>query len=93
MTIEIMYDLKAEQATLGSLMLDPDMTPAIAEKLTPEDFGVARAAELYRVMLSLFDQQMPYDTWLLLDEAKKQGFDLDASFIIECEQASITSSV
>ncbi len=88
MTIEIMYDLKAEQATLGSLMLDPDMTPAIAEKLTPEDFGVARASELYRVMLSLFDQQMPYDTWLLLDEAKKQGASLDASFIIECEQAS-----
>lgn len=88
---EVLYDLNAEQATLGSLMLDPDLTPLIADKLNPDDFGVQRCADLYRVLLSLFDAQMPYDTVLILDEARKLSLDLDVSFVVDCQSAANSS--
>lgn len=88
---EVLYDLNAEQATLGGLMLDPDLTPLIAEKITADDFGVQRCADLYRVMLSLFDASMPYDTWLILDEAAKLGVDVGASFVVDCQNAANSS--
>lgn len=85
--LDVLYDLNAEQIVLGGLQLDPDLTPLIAEKLgSPDAFGVQRCADMYRVLLSLFDQRMPYDTWLIMDEAKRLEIDLEPNFVLSCVQ-------
>jgi replicative DNA helicase len=88
---EILYDLEAEKCVLGSMMLDPDLTPVVAQSLQPSDFGTERSKELYQVMLQLFEQQCPYDAVLITDEAEKLGLAVDATFIIDCLNAPTTS--
>lgn len=80
----ILYDANAEKAVLGSMMIDPDTTLEVVQILAAEDFGLVRSRNVFAVLLSLFDQNMPYDTWLIMDESKKLGLDVEIDFVVDC---------
>jgi replicative DNA helicase len=54
-------DIEAEQAVLGSLLIDPAAIERIASFLKPEDFYLPVNAEIFRGMLSLYSLDRPDD--------------------------------
>lgn len=67
-------NLEAEQALLGSLMLDKDAIIKIENIITAEDFYKNRHLEIFRAMVDLYRHQEPIDILSLTNklEEKKQ---------------------
>ena len=84
MELEVLFDQNAEKAVIGSMMIVPDVTPEVVNILGVDDFGTKRGKDIYIVLLSMFDQNLPYDIWLVGDEAKRLNIDIDMSFLLEC---------
>jgi len=66
-------NLDAEQATLGSLLIDPDGLYQVKHKLAPADFYLAKHRLVYEAMLVLHDQRIPFDLRTLADELEGNG--------------------
>lgn len=64
---------EAEEAVLGSLLMDSAALPAIASILKADDFYREANATLYRTALSLAKQGRPADFLTLTDELKRTG--------------------
>src|SRR5919199_1151042 len=60
-------NIEAEQAVLGSLLIDPRAVERIASFLRPEDFYLPVNAEIYQGMLGLYERDMPSDVVTLAD--------------------------
>jgi replicative DNA helicase len=54
MPIETMFDLDAEEAVLGSLLIDGEAMATIADWLKPEHFGRDKNRWIYQAMLALY---------------------------------------
>ena len=50
------HSIEAEEATLGSLLIDSNATPRVAAFLAPEDFYIVKNGWIYQVILSLGDK-------------------------------------
>jgi len=70
---EIPKNIEAEEALLGSLLIDPDVMTHVANLVDPEDFYLARHGEIYDVIRSLYDQGNPVDFVTLTDELDRRG--------------------
>ncbi len=55
------HQLEAEQATLGSILIDRDAVIKIADRLSPEDFYVDKHRLVYDAMLTLYQKHEPID--------------------------------
>jgi len=64
-------NLEAEQAVLGSIMIDPELMTVI--ELNDKDFFGERHQVIYQSMRSLWDSGMPIDFTLLTDEIERTG--------------------
>lgn len=68
------YNEEAEQAVLGSLLLDPELIDRVSERLKPEDFYRKAHRILFQAFISLREAQKPIDHVTiteLLHEKKK----------------------
>ena len=65
-------NIEAEQAVLGSLLIDPDAIIKIASFLRPEDFYRERHSWLYECMLALNERREPLDMVTLSDELERR---------------------
>lgn len=70
------HDLQAEKAVLGSILLDPNVTPDIMEVLRSKDFYHDGNSRIYQSMEELYEQSIPLDILTLTDALRKKG-DLD----------------
>lgn len=68
-----LFDLDAEQAVVGSLMLDGDAIHRVASILQPEDFYRGRHGQVYRAALTLLRAGRPIDLVTLSDELEREG--------------------
>jgi replicative DNA helicase len=66
-------NLEAEQAVLGSLLIDPRAVERVAAFLQPGDFFLPVNAELYRGMLALYELDRPTDIVTLSDYLGSQN--------------------
>lgn len=66
-----------EEAVLGAILVDRDGLPSVIEILRPESFYKEIHAEIYKVMLDLFEKSQPIDL-LTVHESLKKGKKLDA---------------
>lgn len=64
---------EAEEAVLGSLLMDPESVGKVAAFLRPEDFYRERNGAIYSVMLELYDRHEPVDFLTVTDELKRIG--------------------
>lgn len=64
---------EAEQAVIGSLLIDRDVIETIERVLTPDDFFFEENRLVYDAVLSLFQDRVPGDLITLRDYLKKQG--------------------
>ncbi len=63
---------EAEEAVLGSLLMDASAIAAVASILKPEDFYREKNATIYRTAISLSKQNRPVDFLTVSDELKRQ---------------------
>jgi replicative DNA helicase len=63
----------AEEAVLGSLLMDPEAVGKVAAFLKPDDFYRERNASIYAAMLAIYDRREPVDFMTVTDELTRQG--------------------
>ncbi|MEI6044819.1 MAG: replicative DNA helicase [Chloroflexota bacterium] len=69
----IPYNAEAEEAVVGSLLIDRDTIIKIAPILRPTDFFSEERAAVYEAILDLYEQRTPGDLITLRDELKRRG--------------------
>jgi replicative DNA helicase len=67
------YDIAAEEAVLGSLLLDRDAIIKVAPFLRPEDFYREAHGWIYSAVLDLYGRREPGDPVTLADELGRHG--------------------
>ncbi|HMR63749.1 MAG TPA: replicative DNA helicase [Anaerolineae bacterium] len=66
------HNIEAEEAVLGSLLIDPDAILRVSTFLRPVDFYVQRHAWVYEAMLDLHERREPSDLVTLSDELERR---------------------
>lgn len=64
---------EAEEAVLGSVLIDHEAIGKVAAFLRPEDFYRERNGAIYGAMLALYDRREPVDYMTLSDELSRRG--------------------
>lgn len=65
-------NLEAEMAVLGSILIDREIMPVVAEFVRPEDFYAVAHETIYRALLTLYERSAPLDKISLADELRGQ---------------------
>lgn len=67
------HNIEAEEAVLGSLLIDPDAILRVASFLYPDDFYREKNGWIYEAILDLHERREPADFVTLCDELKRRG--------------------
>lgn len=67
------YNIEAEEAVLGSLMIHPDAISRVRPFLTPADFYREKHKWIYEVLLLLHERNEPADPVMVMDELERSG--------------------
>ncbi|HMO56123.1 MAG TPA: replicative DNA helicase [Roseiflexaceae bacterium] len=65
-------NVEAEQAVLGSILLNRDAIVAVAAWLLPDYFYMQRHAQIYEAMLACYNRRVPPDTRTVTDELRRR---------------------
>ncbi len=65
--------VEAEQAVLGSMLIDDSCIPLVIDKLRPDDFYLRQHQQLYEAMYSMFNYSQKIDVITLLEKLKQNG--------------------
>ena len=71
--------LEAEQAVLGSILIDSRCVGEVVGILRPEDFYLKRNEEIYETIFRMFGMSQPIDPVTVLGKMKENGYDEDNS--------------
>lgn len=74
---ELPYDLEAERATLGSVLLNRDAMVPIATTIAADMFYLASHQQIYTAMLSCYRRRIPPDTRTVLAALRQAGSAVD----------------
>ena len=91
-SIKLPYDLKAEQALLGAILLDKDCLDSIVEFVPNKDyFYISNHKLIYDCMLNLYNRGASVDAVTVLNELKKEpAFDQTEGKTYFIELANVT---
>ncbi|MCI8474189.1 MAG: replicative DNA helicase [Oscillospiraceae bacterium] len=67
------HSTEAEQAVLGSILIDERCIPKVIEKLRPEDFYLRQNREIFEAVCSMFNFSEPIDPVTLQEKMKQNG--------------------
>lgn len=67
------HSLDAEQAVLGSMLIDANCVKDVMEKLRPEDFYLRQNREVFETIQSMFLYSRPIDALTVVGEMEKNG--------------------
>ena len=67
------YSVEAEQAVLGSVIIDPKAFNEIASQVKPEYFYIPQHKELYTTMAEMYELSQTIDFVSLLERLKRDG--------------------
>ncbi|MCL0028302.1 replicative DNA helicase [Peptococcaceae bacterium] len=70
---ELPQSIDAEQAVLGSILLDKESIYKVMEIINPDDFYSESHRLIYKAMLNLADRDQPIDMITVSEELKKNG--------------------
>ncbi len=71
----IPQNVEAERAVLSCLVIDPDMMLEARRIIAADDFFSLKNRVIFQILSDLFDQQMPFDTFIFLDEVERRGME------------------
>ena len=67
------YSVEAEQAVLGSIIIDPTCLTEIADRVKPEYFHIPQHREIYIAISTMYELNRTVDLVSLLETLKKNG--------------------
>ena len=67
------HSLEAEQAVLGSMLIDADCVKDVMDKLRPADFYLRQNREIFETIYSMFTYAKPIDGITVCEEMQKAG--------------------
>ena len=67
------HSVEAEQAVLGSMLIDERCVPDVISRLDPDDFYLRQNRELYQVLYGMFNRFETIDPVTVLDRMKQAG--------------------
>ena len=70
---QVPFNLEAERAVLGSLLIDPEAITQIADWLTSDDFYRDAHRTIYHTLLALYERRDPGDFVTLSEELERLG--------------------
>ena len=70
---QLPHSVEAEQAVLGSMLIDPRCVPDVIEQLRPEDFYIRQHREIYETIYSMFNFSLTIDPVTVLENMRKNG--------------------
>jgi replicative DNA helicase len=69
----IPHSTQAEEAVLGSVLINPDALYDVMPVLRPDDFYIVRHAWIYQLYVDLHDRREPIDYVTVVDELERRG--------------------
>lgn len=67
------HNIEAEEAVLGSLLIDPEALFRVSPFLKTDDFYIQKNSWIYETILRLHERREPIDFVTLCDELERQG--------------------
>ena len=92
---QLPHNLEAEQAVLGSMLIDQNCIKDVMDKLQPGDFYLQQNRDIFETMYSMFSYSRPIDPVTVVGEMQKNGtFDENTTqnYIIQLMDITPTSA-
>ena len=70
---QVPHSTDAEQAVLGSMLIDPACVKDVVDKLRPEDFYLRQNREIFETIYTMFSYSKPIDGVTVAEEMQKNG--------------------
>ena len=70
---QLPHSVEAEQAVLGSMLIDARCVPEVIDQLRPDDFYVRQNREIYETIYSMFNYSLTIDPVTVLENMKQNG--------------------
>ena len=67
------HSAPAEQAVIGSMLIDPRCVPEVLERLKADEFYIKLNRDLYETMFAMFSYGQTIDPVTVLDQMKVRG--------------------
>ena len=67
------HSADAEQAVLGSMLIDAGCVKDVMDKLQPEDFYLRQNREIFETIYTMFSYSRPIDGLTVAEEMQKNG--------------------
>jgi replicative DNA helicase len=74
-------NLEAEEAVLGSVLLDREVIGRLSSSLAARDFYREQNSTIYQAMLNLYERDQPVDYLTLIDELERTNRGIDLSYL------------
>lgn len=71
---QLPHSVEAEQAVLGSMLIDPRCVSEVIDKLRPDDFYLRQNKEIYETIYSMFNYSLTIDPVTVLENMKQNGY-------------------
>ena len=68
------HSVMAEQAVLGSMLIDPRCVSEVIDKLRTDDFYIRQNKEIYETIYSMFNYSLTIDPVTVLENMKQNGY-------------------
>ena len=73
LTRQMPHSVEAEQAVLGSMLIDARCVPEVVEELRGEDFYLRQNREIYETIYSMFNFSLTIDPVTVLEHMRQNG--------------------
>lgn len=84
-------NIEAEEATIGSLLIDHDAILYVIDIIKPADFFIARNQWIYNSIVDLHRANKPIDLLAIEAELKRHNRNVDTSYLLELINRTPTS--
>ncbi len=91
---KVPYSAQAEQAVIGSILIDPRCVPDVLEKLRAEEFYIQQNRDIFETVYAMFSFSRSIDAVTLLEEMRVRGVahDNTAEYMAEIMQMTPTAA-
>ena len=71
---QLPHSVEAEQAVLGSMLIDPRCVSEVIDKLRADDFYIRQNKEIYETIYAMFNYSLTIDPVTVLENMRKNGY-------------------